>query len=100
MYAYAQRGVLHDGVTLELDRDEINGGKNPSATYKIKLEAGAYFGWKAIKKAERIKNPILRKAAILGLAKAGAPYSVDEMIKKLAQTYLPKQYKVEVIILG
>lgn len=99
MYAYMQRGVLHNGVTLELNRDESNGGKNPSVTYKIKLEPGADLGWKAIKKADQIKNPLFRKVALLGLAKAGAPYGIDQTIFKLATDYLPKQYKVEVYII-
>ena len=99
MYAYAQKGVLHDGVTLEINRDDANQGANPSVTYKIKLEPAAMLGWQAIKKAEQIKKPILKKLALLGLAKTGAPYAIDEAIKTLAKNYLPKKYHVEVHII-
>lgn len=98
MYAYVQTGVNHKGVTLEIDRDEVGEGKSPSVTYKIKLEPSALFKWKAVKKAESIGNPIIKKAALLALAKAGAPYGIVDQIKNLAKEYLPKHYKIEVQI--
>lgn len=99
MFAYAQKGVLHDGVTLEIDRDEANGGEKPFVKYKIKLDTTASIGWSAIKKAEKLKSPIMRKLVLLGLARGGAPYQLVETIKGLAQAYLPKKYRVEVEIL-
>jgi hypothetical protein len=99
MFAYMQKGVLPNGVTLEIDRDEANGGANPSVTYKLKLDATGSLGWHALKRAEKIKSPILRKLTILGLTKGGAPYQLREVIQGLAQSYLPKKYRIEVVIL-
>ncbi len=100
LYAYSQKGVYHKGVVLEIDRDDANNGKNPKVTYKIKLEPGALLKWKALNKVQQtIKNPTLKKAAFLALAKAGAPYGIEENIKVLAKEYLPPQYQVEVHVI-
>ncbi len=97
-FAYVHKGVLHNGVTIEIDQDEDNNGENPSVTYKIKLDTSTGLKWSAIKRAQKIKGDILRKSAILALIKVGAPYKLDEEIKSLAKHYLPKKYKVEVQI--
>lgn len=99
MYAYSQYGVLHNGVIISIDRDDSNNGANPSVHYKIKLDSSTRIKWKALKTTElKIKNPLLKKAAILVLATAGAPYGLEDKIRQLAKEYLPQNYKVEVEI--
>jgi hypothetical protein len=100
LYAYVQKGVLHNGVTLEINKDESNEGANPSITYKIKLEPAAYLKWKALRGIERrIKNTLFQKAMLLALAKGGAPFGMEDQIISLAKEYLPKNYKVEVQVI-
>jgi hypothetical protein len=95
MYAYAQKGV--SDVKIEVDnKSEEN--KGVTVNYFIKLTPKALLKWKALKAAEKIKNPIIRKASILALAKAGAPMAIAETIKTHAIEYLPPNSKVEVLI--
>lgn len=96
MYGYSQLGV--EKVVLEIDQDEANSGKNPKVTYKIKLSPSINLKWDALKKAENIKNIILRKAAVLAIIKAGAPVTIKDDIIKYASEYLPGQFEVAVEI--
>jgi len=47
---------------------------------------------------EKVKNQILKKAAILALAKAGAPIGIEDAIMARAKEYLPANYSVEVSV--
>lgn len=96
MYGYAQEGV--DKVKLEIDKDEKNNGKSPSVKYLIKLTPSSNLKWKALKKAENIQNPLLRKAAILALTKLGVPFDLDKRIIYHAKDYLPDQFQVSLEI--
>lgn len=95
MYALAQPGVAD--VKVEIDnKDEEN--RSVSVKYLVTLNPTVLFKWKALKTAEKIKNPIIRKASMLALAKAGAPMAIAETIKTHATEYLPPNSKVEVEI--
>jgi hypothetical protein len=96
MYGYSQPGV--DKVRLEIDKDEDNSGKSPKVTYVISLNTKAGLKWKAFLKAGEIKNPILKKMAMLAVAKVGAPVGIDTIIKNYATEYLPPQFLVDVKI--
>jgi hypothetical protein len=99
MYAYAQKGIRHNGVKIIIDRDENNEGKDPSVRYELQLEPKTKVAWKAMKAVEsRGLGAIAKKSALLLLAKAGAPVGLEASIKALAEEYLPKQYRVEVVI--
>lgn len=93
MYAYAQKGV--DDVRLEID-NQGEGDRKVKVKYFIKYEPAVYLKYKAMKKAELIKNDLARKAALLALAKAGAPIAIPATIKRHAQEYLPPESVVEV----
>lgn len=95
MYAYAQAAV--ERVKLEINQ-EVPNGESPTVVYKIQLKPLCLITWKAYKKAEQIKNGIIRKTALLGLAKAGAPLYLESEIKRLAGEYLPPKYVVKVEI--
>lgn len=96
MYAYAQPGV--EKVKIEIDKDEDNNGQHPKVSYKVKLNGRAGLKWQAYHAAKKIKNPIVKKIAMLAVAKAGAPLGVDVIIENYATEYLPPQYSVDVKI--
>lgn len=96
MYGYSQYGV--EKVNLEIDQDEANSGKSPKVNYKVKLTPSVSIKWQALKKAEKIKNVILRKASVLALIKIGVPIDIKEQITKHAKEYLPAQFAVNVEI--
>lgn len=95
MYAYAQKGVAD--VKLEIDNlSEQN--KNVSVRYFLKYQPAVFFKYKLIKRAEKIRNGLLRRLVFLLLAKFGAPFSIPVTIKQYASEYLPPSSKVEVIV--
>ena len=98
IYAYAQKGV--EKVEIEVHRDDANEGKNPSVTYKIRLDHLSQLKWQMVEKAREIKSRLLQKSALLALSHVGAPLDIKDAIIYYAKEYLPPNYSVEVDILG
>lgn len=92
MYAYAQKGVEHVELKIDVEKEK------PFVQFNVRLTPSDRLKWMAIKKASEIKNPILRKMTLLALRKAGAPLHIDRNIMELAKAYLPERYSVEVKI--
>ncbi len=97
MYAYSQVGVAH--VDIHIDQPE-NREKTPGVFYKVKLNPSARLKMDAMDRANKIRNVLIRKVAILALVKVGAPVSISNDITKYAKEYLPGNFKVEVEILN
>lgn len=95
MYAYAQKGVAD--VKLEIDNlSEEN--HYVSVRYFLKYQPKTFLKYKLIKRAERIRNGLLRRLALLFLVKLDAPFSIPMTIKQHATEYLPPGSLVEVTV--
>lgn len=95
-YAYMQSGV--EKVVLEIDLDEKNSGKSPKVTYKVKLQKS--FSKKYTKISKANTSTAWGKLQMLWLMKRGipSPGSLESGIMLLASQYLPRFYKIEVIL--
>ena len=94
-YAYMQKGVKQ--VSLEIDSDQDNNGKNPILTYKVKLKFWRRLSFKLTKYFFDQRNIIARLFALF-LVRVGfpAPNYYQLMLGAYAINYLPNNYGVRV----
>lgn len=97
-YAYMQKGVKQ--VSLEIDPDQDNNGKNPVLTYKIGLKFRRRLAFKLTRYFFSQKNLAARLLA-LALVRIGmpAPNYYQLMLGAYASNYLPPNYSVRVEIM-
>jgi hypothetical protein len=86
-YGYIEKAVRN--VTIELNRDEENEGRNPVLTYQVHLRP-----WKAFQYRLTRLSGVLGKLVALAAVLIGAPIGLPERISTRAREYLPGHYGV------
>ena len=88
-YGYAEPSVTN--VTLEMDQDEMNDGRNPKVRYKLRLK-----WWRKFLLTFTRGESLLGKIFALLIAAVGAPLGIEKRVAERAGDYLPKKYNIRV----